>query len=77
MSTKDFDAIFYVAKPPSVEFRDGVFHICYSIGRRATFEVVMPPKAFLRARLLGAEELSKWRLDDLPDDGKVTRIRKR
>src|SRR5213596_2814634 len=75
----DFDGIFYVTQAPTVEYREGeqLFHICYCIGKRATFEVVLPPKAFLKARMLGTEVLAKWRLDGLPDDKKVARIRKR
>lgn len=77
MPTQEFDAVFFVAKAPTIGFKDGLFHICYSIGKHTSFEVVMPPKAFLRARVLGTEVISQWRLDELPDESKVTRIKKR
>jgi hypothetical protein len=77
MPIESLDATFYVAKAPTVEFRDGLFHICYDMGKRATFEIVMPPKAFLKARMLGNEVIAQWRLDDLPDDKKVSRLHPR
>jgi hypothetical protein len=71
---RDFDAIFFVTKAPSVEYKDGLFHICYDIGKHASFEVVMPPKAFVKARLLGSEVLAKWQLHDSTDDTKISRL---
>lgn len=77
MATRDLDAVFYVANAPRVEFHDGMFHISYSIGRNAVFEIVMPPRVFLKTRLLGAELVSKWRLGELPDETNVRHIGKR
>lgn len=46
----DFEAVFYVSRPPSVEFRDGLFHISFGIGRSAQFEIVMSPHTFIKMR---------------------------
>lgn len=46
----DFEAVFYVSRPPNVEFRDGLFHISFGIGRSAHFEVVMSPNTFIKMR---------------------------
>jgi len=50
MPAHDLDAIFYVEKPPRVEFRDGMFRICFDIGKRASFELAMSPNTFLKMR---------------------------
>lgn len=45
----ELDAVFFIQQLPSVEFREGMFHVCYDIGKQATFEVVMSPNVFLKA----------------------------
>lgn len=48
MAVRDLDAVFYASEAPNVEFREGMFHICYQI-RRCNFEFVMSPNIFLKA----------------------------
>lgn len=42
------DAIYYIEKPPLISFEDGMFHVCYDIGKSAHFEVVMSPNVYLK-----------------------------
>lgn len=77
MPIRDLDVIFYIQKPPAIEFRDGMFHLCYEVGRKATFEIVMPPKAFMEARMLGSEVLAQWQADQLPDPKKVRPLKRK
>jgi hypothetical protein len=46
---RDLDAIFFVPDGPEIRFEDGLFHVCYVIGKQARFEIVLTPKAFLVA----------------------------
>lgn len=48
MPPRDLDAIFYAPQPPSFEFRDGMFHVCFTIGR-CRFEFAMSPHNFRKA----------------------------
>lgn len=45
----NLDCVFFVERGPSIEFRDGLFHICYEVGRSARFEVVLAPSAYFPA----------------------------
>ena len=74
MAERDFEGVFFIQRAPKIEFRDGLFHVCYDIGKRAIFEVVMQPKTFAAARLASAAELAKWQYDTL-DKGNVRQIR--
>ena len=49
MSLRDLDAVFFVQQQPHVELRDGLFHVCYEIGKSARLEVVLRPSIFLKA----------------------------
>lgn len=48
MPVRDLEAVFYVSTVPIIEFRDGIFHIAYEIGK-CRFEFAMPPNVFLKA----------------------------
>ena len=61
----DLDCIFFVQKPPRVTFEDGMFRVCFAIGKRATIEVVMSPNTFFKMRQSGAEIAAKWQVDSL------------
>jgi hypothetical protein len=49
MAANGFDGVFYVDRPPTIRFEDGLFHVCYTIGRDK-FEIVMRPATFIEAR---------------------------
>jgi hypothetical protein len=49
MAAHDLDAVFFVQSSPEIELREGMFYVCYEIGRSARFEVVLPPHVFLKA----------------------------
>lgn len=64
MPSRDLDAVFFIGRPPTITFREGMFHICYDIGKRAAFELVMSPNTFLRARKAGAQAVSAFEAGD-------------
>jgi hypothetical protein len=49
MPARNLNAVFYVSQPPTLELRDGLFHVCFDIGDEYKFQVVMPPSAFFSA----------------------------
>jgi hypothetical protein len=75
MAANGFDGVFYVDRPPTIRFEDGLFHVCYTIGRDK-FEIVMRPSIFAKAGILADEVRAKWQLHTL-DSANVTRIRKK
>jgi hypothetical protein len=70
----DLDCVFYIGKTPTIDFRDGMFHICYEIGRHARFEIVLSPQTFRRGMALAEDAMAKARYGDLPSNN-VTRLR--
>ena len=46
------DAVFYVKRVPSIVVDDdgGHVHLCYDVGKNATFEVVLSRNVWLMAR---------------------------
>lgn len=70
MAVRDLDAVFFVQHPPVLELVDGMFHVCYDIGKSARFEIVLPPSAFFKA-LRQANKLS----DLFHQGGKVVPLR--
>lgn len=76
MPTSNLDAIFFISTAPVIEYGDGLFHVRYKIGRNANFEIVMPPRVFMAARVYGSEIIAKWRLGELCDETNVVGIRK-
>lgn len=56
MPIHDLEAVFYAATAPGIEFREGMFHICYDVGR-CRFEFAMPPNVFLKS-LRNANKMS-------------------
>lgn len=69
----DLDAIFYIQKPPTVSFSDGMFRVCFDIGKRASFELVMSPNTFLKMRKISGEVAAKWQVGDLDKVAKIGR----
>jgi len=63
MPTRDLDAVFWISQPPTITLRDGMFHICYDIGKRASFELVMSPNVFLKARAAGSKAVRAFEAD--------------
>lgn len=61
----DLDGVFWVAKAPVIEFREGNFHVCYKIGKRTSFEVVLSPSNYLKALRIANEAAAKWQVGDL------------
>jgi hypothetical protein len=49
MAERDFDAVFYVKKAPVIRFENGMFTICYIVGR-AQFEFAMQPSVWRHTR---------------------------
>jgi hypothetical protein len=49
--TNELDAVFYVGRPPRVELREGMFHICFESGGLCV-SLVMSPNNFLKMRRL-------------------------
>ena len=72
MAAHDLDAVFFVQSSPAIELREGMFYVCYEIGRSARFEVVLPPHVFLKA-LKRANQVS----DEFHESGTVIPIRKK
>lgn len=72
----DFDAIFYIQKPPEIVFSDGLYRFGYAIGRRARFEVVMSPSTFNKAMLLAEDARASATVAGLPRSN-VTPLRKK
>ena len=48
MAVHHMEAVFFVEIGPEIELRDGLFHVCYTIGNYR-FDVVLPPHAYLKA----------------------------
>jgi hypothetical protein len=61
----DLDCIFWIKKAPKVTFDEGMFHICFAVGKRATVEMVMSPATFLKLRAQSSETVAQWQVDDL------------
>jgi hypothetical protein len=49
VSARQLDAIFFVPDGPDIFFQDGLFHVCYKLGREVQFEVVLTPNVYLKA----------------------------
>jgi hypothetical protein len=49
VSARQLDAIFFVPEGPDIFLQDGLFHICYKLGRDVQFEVVLTPNVYLKA----------------------------
>lgn len=47
--SNDFDAVFYVREVPRFRFEDGLFHVCFNVGK-VHAEFVMLPSVFLKGR---------------------------
>ena len=76
MPARDLDAIFFIDRVPNVSFEDGLFRICYDIGKNARFEIVMRPAVFQQARMLVAEAVAKWQCETLGSEN-VAMFRRR
>lgn len=48
MPAHELDAVFYVARVPSIAYGEGAFHVAYEVGK-CRFEFAMPPSVFLKA----------------------------
>lgn len=75
MPSRDLDCVFYVREAPTIEYRDGNFHVCYDISRSWRFEIVLSRGAFNKAMLLATEAVAQSRLDEAPADN-VTPFRR-
>ena len=75
MPARDLDAVFYSGDTPGVEYREGHFHVCYSI-RNCYFEFVMPPHVFVTALVAAEEARAMWQLDML-DKSNVSQFRRK
>jgi diacylglycerol kinase family enzyme len=54
------DACFFVSEPPEIELRDGLFHVCRTVGGMR-FELVMLPSVFARGAWRADQALSRFR----------------
>lgn len=52
------DAVFFVEHPPTIVYRDGLFHVGYKVGTVRT-EFVMPPSVYFKALASAVEESRK------------------
>ena len=69
----DFDCIFFVKKPPTVTLNEGMFHICFTVGKETGVELVMSPHNFLKMRRISAKVVAEFHAAEA---GKVETIRK-
>ena len=70
---RNLEAVFFVTSPPEIIYDEGVFTICFEIGKDR-FRVAMLPRTFVQTRLRGADACAKWQLGQLPDDDKIVLI---
>lgn len=54
------EASFFVAEPPEIELRDGLFHIVQTVGEYR-FERVMQPSTFAKTVWRGEQALASFR----------------
>jgi hypothetical protein len=59
----NLEAIFYIDQPPTFEFRNGLFHICQTVGNYR-FERVMPPHVFMATVKAAVEAARLYRRAD-------------
>jgi hypothetical protein len=73
MPSRDLDAIFYVRNIPEISFEnDGMFHVAYDVGKRASFEFVFNPSTFLKMRQTAGRVV-----DEFHERGAVLPIKKK